>query len=92
MQGADVRKRIRRQARSTGPSRGGIARAAKLAPERRREIAVLAARARWSRRKVAAAGSGYPEPVRRWEDAMAQCERENPAPKADGKHGDAILI
>jgi hypothetical protein len=32
-----------------GASRGGVARAARLTPHRRREIAILAARARWNK-------------------------------------------
>jgi hypothetical protein len=35
-----------------GGIKGGMARAAKLSPERRREIAALAARKRWAEEKV----------------------------------------
>ncbi len=41
--------KMRAAAQSAGGVRGGIARAAKLSPERRREIAVSANAARWLR-------------------------------------------
>lgn len=36
-----------------GGKRGGVARAASLTPERRKEIAVKAAKTRWARREIA---------------------------------------
>lgn len=39
---------------SLGASKGGTARAASLTPERRREIAVAAVRARWAKQRIEA--------------------------------------
>jgi hypothetical protein len=41
-----------------GASKGGQARAAKLTPEQRREIAKKAAQTRWAKKKAVAAGAG----------------------------------
>lgn len=47
-----------------GGHRGGLARAAKLSPERRREIALRAAAARWGTPVIVETASGFPVAVR----------------------------
>jgi len=70
-----------------GRARGGVARAAKMSPEKRSEIAAAAARERWALRRVPADGAGLPRVIEGFSNTLDLAGVKIPCAVINGPSG-----